>query len=178
MPGFHRSLNPYSVAPPPPASLPDYTIDPSTVVPLTNEEAGHFIDAFLQTQDGKILTLHRLADHLLGRTSKIVDDREDVLQLGDALEEERRRDAGVVQFQRDETPYRELTDDEVLSTTAQVDKKKSRKEERRLKKEKERQKRRLDVEGQRKPDSDDNNEKRVKKRKGEIAHKGHAGEKH
>ena len=101
MPALHRSFNPYSSAPPPPASLPQYIIPPSTIQPLSNSQAGELIDAFLQTQGGKVLTLHRLADHLLGRT-QVIDDS-DIKELEDVLEEERRREGGVVHIQPDDT---------------------------------------------------------------------------
>jgi hypothetical protein len=180
MPDYRRSFNPYSVAARPPSSIPDYTIDPTTIVPLTNKEAGRLIDAFLQNQDGKILTLHRLADHLLGRRPVIVNDKDDVDQLEDALEEERRRDAGVLQFQPEVALYGGLVDDEneeEPAPAAQVDKKKSRKEERRLKKEKERAKRKSDAGTKRKPDGDED-QKSVKKRKSDQGHDGHRGQKH
>jgi hypothetical protein len=137
MPAFHRSFNPYSAAPPPPASLPYYKISAATIEPLTNEQAGTLIDSFLRTQDGKILTLHRLADHLLERTQTI--DDADLEEFQHVLEEERRREGGVVQVQPDDIV-------EAISVTRSVealevpviaeDKKRARKEERRLKKEK------------------------------------------
>ena len=146
MPAFHRSFNPYSTAPPPPASLPYYTISPSSIEPLTNEQAGLLIDNFLQTQDGKVLTLHRLADHLLGRTHAPEPTDVEVEELQHDLEE-RRREGTVVQIQPDGA-----LDDDATQGAAErgqntqipeivIDKKKARKEERRQKKEKEREKR-------------------------------------
>jgi hypothetical protein len=146
MPALHRSFNPYSSAPPPPASLPDYIISPSTIESLTNEQAGALIDSFLQSQNGKILTLHRLADHLLGRTQVVDDD--DIKELEDVLEEERRREGGVVHVQPeeisgDETEYRD-TEHTNQMPTIETDKKRARKEERRIKKEKKHEKRKRD----------------------------------
>jgi hypothetical protein len=128
----HRSFNPYSAAPPPPSSLPDYKIIASTITPLTDEQAGHLIDTFLQTQDGKVLTLHRLADHLLGRKPTANDTELQELEI--VLEEERRREGGIVQVQQD------LYDDEGMEEKGAEkgvvkDKKKARKDERKMKKE-------------------------------------------
>jgi hypothetical protein len=151
MPALHRSFNPYSSAPPPPASLPQYVIPPSTIQPLSNSQAGELIDAFLQTQGGKVLTLHRLADHLLGRT-QVIDDS-DIKELEDVLEEERRREGGVVHIQPDDTVVdvdnvEEETPEQVTRVPdIKTDKKRARKEERRMKKEKEREKRKRE-EGQ------------------------------
>src|SRR5579862_3877892 len=148
MPALHRSFNPYSSAPPPPASLPDYRIDQSTIEPLTNEQAGSLIDQFLATQDGKVLTLHRLADHLLGR-KQVITDPDDVEELGNVLEEERRREGGVVQLQPDEVLYENVGEERVEAETEvppiRLDRKKARKEERRLKKEREREKRKNEI---------------------------------
>src|SRR5437667_4000477 len=104
-----RSFNPYSSAPPPPTSLPEYIIPPGTIEFLTNEQAGTLMDSFLQTQNGKILTLHRLADYLLGRT-QLADDG-DIKELEDVLEEERRREGGFVQVQTVETAGQEVEDE-------------------------------------------------------------------
>ena len=174
MPALHRSFNPYSSAPPPPASLPQYIIPSSTLQPLSNQQAGDLIDAFLQTQGGKVLTLHRLADHLLGRT-QVVDDS-DIKELEDVLEEERRREGGVVHIQPDDMV--DDNDDIEAKALEQVtrvpdiktDKKRARKEERRMKKEKEKEKRkreednRDDAEGDKIPKS-------AKKNKKETAHR-------
>jgi hypothetical protein len=148
MPTFHRSFNPYSSAPPPPVSLPDYIIDKATTQSLTNEEAGARIDQFLGTQDGKVLALHRLADHLLGR-KQIITDTNELEELGNVLDEERRREGGVVYAQPDdEAEYHEIVEpqreEQMEVPTIQVDKKKARKEERRLKKEREREKRKTE----------------------------------
>jgi hypothetical protein len=138
----HRSFNPYSVAPPPPSSLPDYNVIASTMTPLTDQQAGHLIDTFLQTQDGKVLTLHRLADHLLGR-KQTADDTE-LQELEIILEEERRREGGIVQVQHDLYDEEGMEDKGVEEKGVVEDKKKARKEERRMKKEKEREKRKRD----------------------------------
>ena len=146
-PAMRRSFNPYSSAPPPPASLPDFTIQPSTIVSLSHEEAGAFIDSFLQTQDGKVLALHRLADYLLGRTQTFDDS--DVKELEEVIEEERRRDEGVIRAQPEDAPMLEGEVDEMNTAIEandampeiKTDKKRARKEERRLRKEKERKKR-------------------------------------
>src|SRR5436190_9911575 len=146
MPSFHRSFNPYSSAPPPPASLPHYIIPPSTIKHLTNEQAGALIDSFLQTQNGKILTLHRLADHLLGRTQ--VADDSDIKELEDLLEEERRREGGVVHVLPEEVTVDEIVEETTAETNQmpniETDKKRARKEERRMKKEKQREKRKAE----------------------------------
>lgn len=142
MPAFHRSFNPYSSAPPPPVSPPDYVIPPATVEPLTNEQAGALIDAFLETQGGKVLTLSRLADYLLGRTQ--IQDNGDIKELEDILEEERRREAGTVQVLIDDTSFNEVkveqSEDNGRVPAIKMDKKQARKEERRLKKDKKREK--------------------------------------
>jgi len=166
MPAFHRPFNPYSAAPPPPPSLPDYVIPPSSIQPLSNEQAGHLIDAFLQSQGGKILTLHRLADHLLGRTQVIND--EDIKELEDVLEEERRREGGVVHVQPEDTTFDEDAHERKSESTNHVpsiemDKKRARKEERRLKKGKEREKRKREENEQKLIDSP--KVKKVKKEK-------------
>lgn len=172
MPSFHRSFNPYSSAPPPPASLPDYIISPSTIEPLTNEQAGALIDSFLQTQNGKVLTLHRLADHLLGRT-QVIDDG-DIKELEDVLEEERRREGGVVRVQPEEITVDEMeegTDNNIHQVPKiEMDKKRARKEERRMKKEKEREKRKRD-ENQLGHNEDVDASKEAKKSKSEKQHK-------
>jgi len=147
MPAFHRTFNPYSSAPPPPPSLPDYIIPPTTLEPLSNEEAGHLIDSFLQSQGGKILTIHRLADHLLGRTQAINSD--DIKELENVIEEERRREGGVLPVPREDIPFdEEVTMEDKAKVgfvpTIESDKKRARKEERRMKKEKEREKRKRD----------------------------------
>ena len=144
MPAFRRAFNPYSSVPPPPASLPDYEILRSSIKPLTDEQAGLLIDSFLQTQDGKVLTLHRLADHLLGRTQ--VTNADEIEELGSVLEEERRREAGIVHIQPDDTnPPDEIKDEGIINSTDvpnnEAEKKRARKEERRMKKEKAREKR-------------------------------------
>jgi hypothetical protein len=144
---MHRSFNPYSSAPPPPTSLPDFSIQSSTIVSLTNAQAGALIDAFLQTQDGKVLALHRLADHLLGRTQTVDDG--DVKELEEVIQEERRRDGTIVRAQPDDAAMLldEMTEDvETPGAPHQIpeikpDKKRARKEERRIRKEKEREKR-------------------------------------
>jgi hypothetical protein len=161
MPAFHRSFNPYSAAPPPPASLPHYTISPSTIEPLTNEEAGSLIDTFLRTQDGKVLTLHRLADYLLGRTQ--TGDDGEVEDLEHVLEEERRREGGVVQVQLDEVEVIAVERKDEIGEVPIIgaDKKRARKEERRLKKEKEREKRK----------GEEKDREHVKKQKKEKEHK-------
>lgn len=142
---FHRSFNPYSSAPPPPSSLPDYIIEKSTTQSLTVEQAGALIDEFLASQDGKVLTLHRLADHLLGRKQIVNESPDEVEELGSVLEEERRREGGVIQVQPDDALYDDAEEQEIVEDTdvpkIQLDKKKARKEERRLKKEREREKR-------------------------------------
>jgi hypothetical protein len=136
----HRSFNPYSAAPPPPSSLPGFQILTSTIQPLTNEQAGVLIDTFLQTQDGKVLALHRLADHLLGR--KPTADDTEIQELENVLEEERRREAGVVHVQPEMYEEEEKVVIEEKKEKEKVeDKKKARKEERRIKKEMEREKR-------------------------------------
>jgi hypothetical protein len=141
MPALHRSFNPYSAAPPPPASLPHYKFIPSTLEPLTSEQAGTLIDSFLQTQDGKVLTLHRLADHLLGRTQ--TTDNDDLEEFENVLEEERRREGGIVHLPPEEVVDEEEEEEEVgRKVEGEVpviaaDKKRARKEERRMKKEKE-----------------------------------------
>jgi hypothetical protein len=138
-----RSFNPYSSAPPPPSSVPDFSIDPLSIISLTNEEAGVFIESFLQTQNGKVLALHRLANHLLGRAPTI--DGSDIKELEDVIEEERRRDEGALLAQPDEVVGVEEAPAlvEILDAIPEIkpDKKRARKEERRLKKEKEREKR-------------------------------------
>jgi len=145
MPAFQRSFNPYSNVPPPPASLPDFEIISSSIRPLTDEEAGSLIDSFLQTQDGKILTLHRLADHLLGR--RRTADTGELEELEHVLEEERRREGGLVVVQPDDSfPEEDMEDGKNHAGEQEVpkiemDKRKARKEERRMKKEKEREKR-------------------------------------
>jgi hypothetical protein len=143
---MRRSFNPYSSAPPPPSSLPDFSIDPSSIISLTNEEAGVFIDSFLQTQNGKVLALHPLADHLLGRAPTI--DGSDIKELEEVLEEERRRDEGALRAQPEEVVMLETAEEasalvEILDEIPEIkpDKKRARKEERRLRKEKEREKR-------------------------------------
>lgn len=91
------------------------------------------------------MTLHRLADHLLGRT-QVVGDL-DIKELEDVLEEERRREGRVVHIQPDDMV--DDIDDVETETTQQPirvpdiksDKKRARKEERRMKKEKEKEKR-------------------------------------
>jgi hypothetical protein len=147
---MRKSFNPYSSAPPPPASLPNFSIDQSTIIPLTNEEAGVFIDSFLQTQNGKVLALHRLADHLLGRTPDI--DSSDVQELEQVIEEERRRDEGTLLSQPEEAVILEVAEeaDDAMGVLDEIpeiksDKKRARKEERRLRKEKEREKRKRDT---------------------------------
>lgn len=144
-----RTFNPYSSAPPPPASLPDFVIPEKSIQPISNADAGLLIDSFLSSQDGKILTLHRLADHLLGRTQ--ITDNQEVEELENALEEERRREGGVIQVQPDdEEREQEMLVDEgqergdKIVPTIETDKKKARKEERRLKKEREKEKRNRD----------------------------------
>src|SRR5271169_2614330 len=135
MPALQRSFNPYSSAPPPPASLPQYVILPSTIQPLSNSQAGELIDTFLQTQGGKVLILHRLADHLLGRTQAVDDS--DIKELEDVLEEERRREGVVVHIQPDDTiiDVDEVEEETVEQVTRvpdiKTDKKRARKEERR-----------------------------------------------
>ena|SRR5579859_2316767 len=147
-----RSFNPYNSAPPPPASLPDYIIPPKSIHAISNAEAGSLIDAFLSSQDGKILTLHRLADHLLGRTQST--DNNEIEEFEHVLEEERRREGGIIQVQPDEMEGEVEDREDKQEREGQVpnietDKKRARKEERRLKKEREREKRkRDDVEGQ------------------------------
>src|SRR5271170_1231601 len=101
MPTFQRSFNPYSNVPPPPAALPDFEIISSSIHPLTDNEAGSLIDDFVQTQVGKILTLHRLADHLLGRTR--TGDAGVLEEIEHVLEEERRREGGIVAVQPDDS---------------------------------------------------------------------------
>ena len=145
-----RSFNPYNSAPPPPASLPDYIIPPKSIQRISNAEAGSLIDAFLSSQDGKILTLHRLADHLQGRTQST--DNKEIEEFEYVLEEERRREGGIVQVQPDQIGGEwEDRDDDVLGgegmPSIETDKKRARKEERRLKKEKEREKRKRDDKG-------------------------------
>jgi hypothetical protein len=98
MPAHHRSFNPYSSAPPPPASIPEFIISTSSIEPLSDEQAGLLIDSFLQTQEGKVLMLHRLADHLLGRTQ--APETDDIQGLENVLEEERKRDQGTTQIPR------------------------------------------------------------------------------
>lgn len=174
MPAFHRSFNPYSSAPPPPASLPDYIIPASTIKPLTNEEAGALMDSFLQTQNGKILTLHRLADHLLGRTRAAEEDDGDIKELEDVLEEERRREGGVVHVQPEKSSIDEV-DEEISDDINQVpeikpDKKQARKAERRMKKEKREQEKRKRQEDQ--SHDDISASKKSKKVKKETEHKG------
>jgi Mg-chelatase subunit ChlI len=144
-----RTFNPYSSAPPPPASLPDFIIPGKSIQPISNADAGLLIDSFLSSQDGKILTLHRLADHLLGRTQST--DNQEIEELEHVLEEERRREGGVLQAQPDdEERGQEMQVDEVQEQadegmpTIETDKKKARKEERRLKKEREKEKRKRD----------------------------------
>jgi len=107
------------------------------------------IDSFLFSQDGKILTLHRLADHLLGRTQST--DNQEIEELEHVLEEERRREGGVLQAQPDdEEGLQEMQVDEGYERgnegvpTIEMDKKKARKEERRLKKERGKEKRKRD----------------------------------
>jgi hypothetical protein len=137
MPAFHRSFNPYSAAPPPPASPPYYKISAATIEPLTNKQAGTLIDSFLRTQDGKILTLHRLADHLLERTQTI--DDADLEEFQHILEEERRQEGGVVQVQPDDIVENVTVERNVEAVEVPIiaqDKKRARKEERRLKKDK------------------------------------------
>jgi hypothetical protein len=156
MPAFQRSFNPYSNVPPPPASLPDFEIISSSIHPLADNEAGELIDAFLRTQDGKILILHRLADHLLGRTRTA--DTGELEELEHVLEEERRREGGIVAVQLDH-PFVEEEDMEDGNDDAnqqevpriEIDRRKARKEERRIKKEKQRENRKKeeqsDIEG-------------------------------
>jgi hypothetical protein len=172
MPAFHRSFNPYSSAPPPPASLPHYIIPPSTIEPLTNEQAGALIDSFLQTQNGKILTLHRLADHLLGRT-QLVDDG-DIKELEDLLEEERRREGGVVHVVPEDVTVEEIVE-ETKGEMNQIpnietDKKRARKEERRMKKETQREKRKAE-ENQHQREENVGGSKESKKLKKDKEHK-------
>jgi hypothetical protein len=144
-----RTFNPYSSAPPPPASLPDFIIPEKSIQPISNADAGLLIDSFLFSQDGKILTLHRLADHLLGRTQST--DNQEIEELEHVLEEERRREGGVLQAQPDdEEGLQEMQVDEGYKRgdegvpTIEMDKKKARKEERRLKKERGKEKRKRD----------------------------------
>jgi len=144
-----RTFNPYSSAPPPPASLPDFIIPEKSIQPISNADAGLLIDSFLFSQDGKILTLHRLADHLLGRTQST--DNQEIEELEHVLEEERRREGGVLQAQPDdEEGLQEMQVDEGYERgnegvpTIEMDKKKARKEERRLKKERGKEKRKRD----------------------------------
>ena len=96
------------------------------------------------TRDGKILTLHRLADHLLGRTQ--VADDSDIKELEDLLEEERRREGGVVHVLPEEVTVDEIVEETTAETNQmpniETDKKRARKEERRMKKEKQREKNR------------------------------------
>jgi hypothetical protein len=171
MPAFHRSFNPYSSAPPPPTSLPDYITPASTIKPLTNEEAGVLIDSFLQTQNGKILTLHRLADYLLGRTRAAEEDNGDIKELEHVIEEERRREGGVVHVQPEETTIDEV-EEEISDIINQVpdikpDKKQARKEERRMKKEKKEQEKRKRQEDQSHDDiSASKKSKKLKREKG------------
>src|SRR5271169_2439936 len=168
MPALQRSFNPYSSAPPPPASLPQYVIPPSTIQPLSNSQAGELIDAFLQTQGGKVLTLHRLADHLLGRT-QVIDDS-DIKELEDVLEEERRREGGVVHIQPDDMvddidDVEEKTPEQATRVPdIKTDKKRARKEERRMKKEKEKEKRKRE-EDQAHADLNSKENKKEKKEK-------------
>jgi len=162
---MRRQFNPYSSAPPPPASLPDFTIQSSTITSLKDEEAGTLIDSFLQTQDGKVLALHRLADHLLGRTQTFNDS--DVKELEDVIEKERRRDEGVIRVQPDDAPALEGEVEETNTAIEahdsmpeiKTDKKRARKEERRLRKEKEREKRKY------KDNQDNFDENRLKQNK-------------
>lgn len=144
------SFNPYSSAPPPPSSVPDFSIDPSSIISLTDEEAGVFIDSFLQTQNGKVLALHRLADHLLGRAPTI--DSSDIKELKEVIEEERRRDEGALRAQPEEVVILGTSEDatglvEILDQIPEIkpDKKRARKEERRIGKEKEREKRKREA---------------------------------
>src|SRR5579859_3430191 len=144
-----RTFNPYSSAPPPPASLPDFIIPEKSIQPISNADAGLLIDSFLFSQDGKILTLHRLADHVLGRTQST--DNQEIEELEHVLEEERRREGGVLQAQPDdEEGLQEMQVDEGYERgnegvpTIEMDKKKARKEERRLKKERGKEKRKRD----------------------------------
>ena len=116
----------------------------SRIQPLSNQRAGELIDAFLQTQGGKVLTLHRLADHLLGRTQVV--DNTDIKELENVLEEERRREGGVVHIQPDDNVDIDDGEEEAPAQSNLVpdikhDKQRARKEERRMKKEKEKQKR-------------------------------------
>lgn len=139
-----RSFNPYNSAPPPPASLPDYIIPPKSIHPVSNAEAGLLIDSFLSSQDGKILTLHRLADHLQGRTQ--TEDNKEIEEFEHVLEEERRREGGIIQVQPDEVEgemeeREQAPQEREERPSIEVDKKRARKEERRLKKERERENR-------------------------------------
>ena len=142
-----RSFNPYNSAQPPPASLPDYVIPPKSIHTISNAQAGSLIDSFLSSQDGKILTLHRLADHLQGRTQST--DNNEIEEFEHVLEEERRREGGIIQVQPDEVEGEMEDREDKLEREGQVpnietDKKRARKEERRLKKEREREKRKRD----------------------------------
>lgn len=169
MPPFQRSFNPYTSAPPPPASYPDYEIRKDTIQLLTDEEAGAKIDFFLQNQDGKILTLHRLADHLLGRTQALADG--DLEELGHVLEEERQREAGTVHFINEDIKDLEEEEEEEEATeeidhvpNIEVDKRKARKEERRIKKEKKRKKRMEEAQVQQDDDIQVRSSKKSKKK--------------
>lgn len=147
MSSLHRSYNPYSSAPPPPASLPEYVILPESIALLTDEQAGLLIDSFLETQQGKVLTLHRLADHLLGRT-QITNDTGEVDELGYVLEEERRNEGGIVRLQPDDSAFDEgqKSHDDTSVVEMETDKKRARKEERRKKKDEKREKRKRERE--------------------------------
>jgi hypothetical protein len=181
-----RSFNPYSSAPPPPASLPDYIIPSKSIQPISNAEAGLLIDSFLSFQDGKILTLHRLADHLQGRTQSA--DNKEIEEFEHVLEEERRREGGIVQVQPDEVVDGEMGDMEGTQERGgeevpniETDKKRARKEERRLKKEREREKRKRDGnEDDNEMDQGGESEKKAKKetKSKKTKEKGHKKEKH
>ena len=147
MSSLHRSYNPYSSAPPPPASLPEYVILPESIAPLTDEQAGQLIDSFLETQQGKVLALHRLADHLLGRT-QVTNDTGEVEELGHVLEEERRNEGGIVRLQPDGSIFDEgqRSRDDTNVVEVGPDKKRTRKEERRKKKDEKRDKRKRERE--------------------------------
>jgi hypothetical protein len=120
-----------------------------------------------------------LADHLLGRT-QVIDDS-DIKELEDVLEEERRREGGVVHIQPDDTVVdvdnvEEETPEQVTRVPdIKTDKKRARKEERRMKKEKEREKRKRE-EG-RLHDAEDAEKEAGKSAKKIRKDKAHRGEK-
>lgn len=83
----------------------------------------------------------------MGRTQST--DNQEIEELENVLEEERRREGGVLQAQPDDEGEQEMQIDEGHERgegvpTIEMDKKKARKEERRLKKEREREKRKRD----------------------------------